>query len=314
MPVLHLDRLRAPELAALSREKTVFFLPIGPIEDHGDALPISLDLDEARSVCLRTAETLSADGWNAILAPSAALGVDSNTSALAIRVRPHVLRDYLVDFCDSLAKSGFRYFIAVSGHPGPRQLTTIEDAGKFLRKRHLRFGIFPNAKAPILVSGASIAIDKEELSDSMLFPFPPEHGGKRDASVALALRDVDPAYSVDESLVKASASTERETSLFPHWLAWRKGNVRGHWGATSTPSAHIGNERIQEKSKTIATKFRAAVEGGRAHHLFKSWYSVIPMNQSLFRIWILVFLLTVLLGGWVFYSVQGFLAGADLSP
>ena len=89
--MLRLDQLRASEIRALPRERTVFFIPVGPIEDHGDALPVSLDLDEAEAVSKACGDLLVAEGWTVVLAPKAALGTDSNTSALAIRVRPHVL-------------------------------------------------------------------------------------------------------------------------------------------------------------------------------------------------------------------------------
>lgn len=310
MPVFHLDRLRASELSTFAKDRTVFILPVGPIEDHGDALPLALDLMEAEAVAEACAQILAPEGWNIVLAPKAALGVDSNTSALAIRVRPHVLRDYLVDFCDSLAHAGFRYFIAISGHPGPRQLTTIEDAGRFLRKRHLRFGIFPNSRAPMLVSGSSVVVDEDEKSLSPIAMLPAEHGGKRDASIALAVSN-GMEQALDHAFLEVCPPVVLNEGLFSRWRKWRKGETRGYWGNPQAGTAAIGKERIQEKAKTIVVKLKAAIEGGKGTHIFKSWYSIIPMNQSLFRIWILVILLAMLIGGWTFYTLQTFLAGAD---
>lgn len=303
------DQLRAIELNAFPRDRTVIFIPIGPIEDHGEALPMGLDLFEAEAVCRASALLLEKEGWTTLLFPKAALGVDSNTSAVALRVRPHVLRDYLVDICDSLAKAGFRYFVAVSGNPGTRQLTAIEEAGLFLRKRYKKFGFFKNANIPVLVSGSSIAIDPEEKSLSAIFMSPSEHGGSRDASVALA---VVPEW-VDAALLPSLEKTAMTGTTFERWRLWKKGGVRGYWGDPRHAEAKRGAESINEKSKTIVLKFRAGIESGKSHQIFKSWYSLFPSNQSLFRIWILVLLLAALLGGWTFYSLQGFLAGADFS-
>ncbi len=309
MPTYRLDRIRAPNLRILPRDHTIFFLPVGPIEDHGDALPVSLDLIEAGSLAERTAKVLEADGWHCVLVPPAALGVDANTAALGIRVRAHVLRDYLVDFCESLASQGFRYFVAVSGNPGPRQLTVIEEAGKFLRKRHYHFRIFPNARAPMLVSANSVLLDEAEKSLSSLFMNPKEHGGERDAGVALACAP----ELVDEKLLRAQPPIEVLTHGFERWKDGRAGKISGYWGNPARGNAESGAALLDEKAKTLATKFKAAVEGGKPHVLFKSWYSLVPTNQSLFKIWILVIILATVLGGWTLISLQAFLKGADFN-
>jgi creatinine amidohydrolase/Fe(II)-dependent formamide hydrolase-like protein len=307
--VLHLEKLRADEIRTMPKEKTVVLIPVGPLEDHGDALPIGLDVLEAQAVSLSVATLLKKEGWTVVLAPAAHLGVDSNTSKIAIRVRPHVLRDYLVDFADSLSKAGFKYFIALSGHPGTRQLTVIEEAGQFLKKRHSRLGIFKNKNAPMLVSGSSIAIDTAEKSLSALFMTPPEHGGGRDTSIALevASNEVDPA------LIATLQPIDQTGGTFEKWRKWRRGEIQSYWGNPMGASRAAGRSSIDEKAKTIAIKFRAGVESGKAPQLFKSWYSVFPTNQSLFKIWILVVCLTLLLGAWTFYSLQGLLAGADFN-
>lgn len=307
MPILKFDELRPGQIRALPRDRTVFFLPMGPIEDHGDALPIALDLIEAEAVSRRTAELLEAEGWTTILAPRVPLGIDANTSAFSIRVRAHVVRDYLVDFCDSLAKQGFRYFMAVTGHPGPRQLTTLEEAGKFLRKRHLRFGVFPNASAPMLVSASSVVIDDDEKSQSLLFMVPKEHGGARDASIAMAYA----SDSVDETLRQSQPKTFPEPSLFGHWRKFRRGGIAGYTGDPAAGTVARGRASVEQKAKTLAIKFRAAVEGGKPHQIFKSWYSLVPSNQSLFKVWVLVAVLTVILAAWMTLSLQTFMQGAD---
>lgn len=310
MPIHRLDRLRAADLRALPRERTIFFVPVGPIEDHGDALPVALDLHEASALAERAATKLAADGWTGVLAPPAALGVDANTGALGIRVRAHVLRDYLVDFADSLAGQGFRYFVAVSGNPGPRQLTAIEEAGKFLRKRHLRFGVFPNAAAPILVSANSVLLDDAEKSRSSFYMDAAEHGGERDASVALA----SVPELVDEKLLRAQPAAEPSGPAgIARWRAGAAGEISGYWGAPAKGEAARGADLLEEKAKTLALKLKAAIEGGKPHALFKSWYSLVPTNQSLFRIWVLVVLLATVLGGWVLVSLQAFMRGADFN-
>lgn len=309
MPTYRLDRLRASDLRALPPDRTLFFLPVGPIEDHGDALPVALDLFEARALAERAAKEMEAEGWHSVIAPAAALGVDANTGAFGIRVRAHVLRDYLVDFADSLANRGFRYFAVVSGNAGPRQLTAIEEAGRFLRKRHLRFGIFPNARAPMLVSANSVLIDDAEKSLSSFFMNPKEHGGERDAGVALACSP----DLVDEKLLRTQSPVEPATAGLARWREGRSGRIAGYWGAPARGDATKGGALLDGKAKALALKLRAAIEGGKPHTLFKSWYSLVPTNQSLFRIWVLVILLATVLGAWTLVSLQAFMRGADFN-
>ena len=59
MPLI-LENLTRPELDALPRGKTVFFFPIGGMEDHGPHLPLGLDLQEATHLAYRVALKLEA--------------------------------------------------------------------------------------------------------------------------------------------------------------------------------------------------------------------------------------------------------------
>src|SRR5262245_6260381 len=115
----------ATRLEALSRASTVFFFPVGPMEDHGPHLPLGLDVAEAGQMCRMAAERLEREmpGWTGVLMPAAPLGIDSNTRRLAWTVRAHVLRDWLVDSCLSLGRAGFVHFVCFSGNLGPKQLT-----------------------------------------------------------------------------------------------------------------------------------------------------------------------------------------------
>ncbi|MCM2322771.1 MAG: creatininase family protein, partial [Oligoflexia bacterium] len=129
--------ISSDQLRSLPRSRTVFFFPVGPLEDHGPHLPMGLDLYEARRLCELAAERTEKElpGWTAVLMPPAPLGLEGNTTSLVLSVRGHVLRDWLVDACSALIRQGFLHFACFSGHLGPRQLTAIEDAGKIIRRK-----------------------------------------------------------------------------------------------------------------------------------------------------------------------------------
>src|SRR4051812_7414411 len=102
-----LDHLSASKLQRLPKNQTVFFFSVGPWEDHGPHLPLNIDLLEAQALCQRAAERMEKEmpGWVGVLLPPLPIGVDSNTTALALTVRSHVLRDWLVDICLALSRS-----------------------------------------------------------------------------------------------------------------------------------------------------------------------------------------------------------------
>ena len=50
MPI-ELTKITASQVQLLPREKTVFFFPVGPLEDHGPHLPLGLDMEEASRLC-----------------------------------------------------------------------------------------------------------------------------------------------------------------------------------------------------------------------------------------------------------------------
>src|ERR1700692_4462404 len=114
MPI-EFQKISSQNLKTLIRQKTVFFFPVGPLEDHGPHLPMGLDLSEAQELCKLTAERLEREmpGWNAVLMPAAPLGIDSDTQVFALTVRAHVLRDWLVDACRSLTRAGFFHYVCL---------------------------------------------------------------------------------------------------------------------------------------------------------------------------------------------------------
>lgn len=305
---LEFTQLTAAQIQALPPEKTVFFFAVGPLEDHGPHLPVGADLNEAFALCRLAAEKVERDlpGWVGVLMPAAPLGTESNTTAMAITVRPYVLRDWLVDASRSLIRMGFFHFVCFSGHLGPRQLTAIEDAGKLILRRSwlLRLARFGRGPFPSLVSARSALIPASEVKKSPLWPDPEEHGARRDTSVALALA-VAEQKSVDPSFIGLSA-VERPPSGVSRWISRLTRSRKGYWGpspAEATPEA--GQKTLIQTVDEIFPKLRAVWEGANPDSLFRTWYSVIPPNKSFAMAWLLTILLSTLLLAWFYLFISG---------
>lgn len=62
--------------------------------------------------------------------------------------------------------------------------------------------------------------------------------------------------------------------------------------------------RVAEEASIVTPKLIAALDGADANRLFRSWYSLIPTNQSTFRAWALALLFFSLMAAWLYASVQ----------
>lgn len=305
--MLELASLTADQLLALPRETSVIFFTVGSLEDHGPHLPIGLDVLEAHALARRAAHKIETTltGWTVLHYPLAPLAVETNTSKLAVQVRGHVLRDYLVDVCESFYRAGFSKFVCFSGHAGPHQLTAIEEAGKIFRKNHAGWFGWKRRRAPSLVSANSVLLDPAETTSFPLWSNPPEHGGARDTSVALAIgATVGPEY-------RTLPERPREGSAFERFLSLKKGSLSGYWGNPARASAEQGERVLSEKLETLIPKLRAVWEGENGTHVFKSWFSIYPTNWSLFRVWLLVTVLIIILAAWVMVSFQAMFTGIE---
>jgi creatinine amidohydrolase/Fe(II)-dependent formamide hydrolase-like protein len=310
---LELLRLTSSQLLALPRAKTVFFFPVGPLEDHGPHLPIGMDVLEAQSLSRLAGERLEREmpGWIAILMPATPLGLDSNTQALALTVRPHVLRDWLVDSCRGLMRAGFGNFVCFSGHLGPRQLTAIEEAGAIIYKgtRWLRLSrrMFKGSRGtlPFLLSASSSLVPPHIVRQSPLFLDATEHGGRRDTSVALAIDGT----SVDAGYTELPAKGWADSSHWGRAIKRIRRQVSGYWGKPAEASSGWGQGVLAGSMDEVFPKLKAVLEGADPNLLFRSWYSVIPPNRTFFKSWLLALSFCFLLLMWIFMNLQALLTG-----
>lgn len=288
---LEFAKLSATHFQTLERAKTVFFFPVGPLEDHGPHLPMGLDLAHATRLCVLAGERLEREmpGWKAVLMPSLALGVDANTQSLAVTVRAHVMRDWLIDACRSLVREGFLQFVCFSGNAGPRHLTAVEEAGRMLWRQAW---FKSRARRPRLVSATSASVRWPAVARSPLWPAPAEHGGGDDTSIALAIARgvVDPMYA-------ALPRMEAGRGMLGTFLARTRRQISGYWGEPARATAEHGEALLAQTVEDVFPKLRAVWEGANPRWIFSSWYGVFPPNRSFFRAWLLA--LAVALTAWL---------------
>jgi creatinine amidohydrolase len=123
----HLERMTYPEVELLAARADLALLPVGPPEAHGPHLPVGTDLLAARELCERAAGALAARGVECLIAPLLAycLAEVARPFPGTITVRAEVVAGLVADICGSLARSGFRHTLVVSGHAEEENLAAL---------------------------------------------------------------------------------------------------------------------------------------------------------------------------------------------
>lgn len=118
-PEVRWDRMTAPALRKLARQKTVVIIPIGATEQHGPHLPVQVDWRLAYEVSLRAARLM--DGrQRAIVTPAIPFGMSEHHMSLGGTLTLNFSAMAAVVGCvvRSAARHGFKRIFVLNGHGG----------------------------------------------------------------------------------------------------------------------------------------------------------------------------------------------------
>ena len=141
MAIHRLAELSRDDLRSFDRDRVLFVIPVGGLEQHGPHLPIGTDSFMAEAAAVQMMRVLDdrRPAWELALFPTIWLGtqpIDEINSTIgsvgSIPIRSSVLRDLLVDLGCSIGKCGFRYIVVVSRHGGPLHVGAIAAACEFV--------------------------------------------------------------------------------------------------------------------------------------------------------------------------------------
>ncbi|MEW5734558.1 MAG: creatininase family protein [Thermodesulfobacteriota bacterium] len=206
--VLEMGSLTYPEFLALDRDKTVVLLAVSPTEIHGPHLPLCTDWFLATEAARKAASQVLArlPDYDALIAPTIALGSDVIPLPGSIGIRPRVLQGLVADVGSALARAGFRYIAVLSGHGGPRHNAAIELACREVNRKHRGAQMFsPTAE---LIHYILLGSFQEDLQDRCQGLLPEEdvrrlwpsdvHAGALETSLGLLFMpdQVRPGYQV----------------------------------------------------------------------------------------------------------------------
>ena len=229
-----LDELTAPQIAALDRERTIFILPVGMLEQHGPHLPIGADslavVYEANGAARRAARDLA--GWSIVMMPPVNYGQsganrlgDQRYHPGTYSIRQATLRSLIADIGGQLAGNGFKWIFVTNGHGAPTHNIALNEACDFVSETYgvtmLHLTALFRADPAIQTIGNEITAKHFSAAEITAFGMD-VHAGPGETSGMLAVRPdlVRPMYKTLPSRAGASIEELRRIATSPDWQGY----------------------------------------------------------------------------------------------
>jgi creatinine amidohydrolase len=229
-----LEELNWPRIHALERERTLFLLPVGMLEEHGPHLPVGADtlgvLYEANRVSKRVSQALG--DWNVVMMPSINYGHGGANQIGGMLLHPgtygirqSTLRSLVADVGGQLAQNGFKWIFVLNGHGAPAHNIAINEACDFISESfrvtmlHLT-GLF-RADAAIQARGEKIKARYFSAAEISSFGMD-VHAGVSETSAILAVRPdlVRSGYKTLPDRAGRTLDELREIAMAPGWQGY----------------------------------------------------------------------------------------------
>jgi creatinine amidohydrolase/Fe(II)-dependent formamide hydrolase-like protein len=238
--VYKLEELTWPQIDALDRQRTLFILPVGMIEEHGPHLPVGADtlgvMYEANGASRRVSRSLP--DWHVVMMPPINYGQSGANQLGDMPVHPgtygirqSTLRSLVADLGGQVAQNGFKWIFVMNGHGAPTHNIAINEACDFVsetfRVTMLHLTALFRADAAIQSSGERINSKYFSAEDIASFGMD-VHAGVGETSGMLAVRPdlVRSMYRTLPSRAGRSLEELREIATAPGWQGYLSSPAR----------------------------------------------------------------------------------------
>jgi creatinine amidohydrolase len=229
-----LDELAWPRIDAFDRQRTMFILPVGIVEEHGPHLPVGADtlavVHEATVAARRVRAALPE--WNIVMMPALDYG-QGGANEIAGRlvhpgtygIRQSTLRALVADIGAQIAQNGFTWIFVVNGHGGPVHNIAINEACDFVSET---FGVTMVHLTALFRADEAIQAEGKKMrarhfTASELASIGLDvHAGVSETAGMLAVRPdlVGSSYRTLPSRAGASLAELREIASSPDWQGY----------------------------------------------------------------------------------------------
>jgi hypothetical protein len=190
------EELTWPQIEALDRERTLFILPVGMIEEHGPHLPVGANtlgvMFEADWVSRRVSRALPE--WKLVMMPPINYGEGGANEIATVLVHPgtygvrqSTLRSLVADLGGQIVQNGFKWIFVMNGHGAPTHNIAINEACDFISETYgvtmLHLTSLFRADAAIQSQGRRVnaSISRQQNFRPSAWMFTPESARRRHA-------------------------------------------------------------------------------------------------------------------------------------
>ncbi|RLF39886.1 MAG: hypothetical protein DRN00_00790 [Thermoplasmata archaeon] len=224
--IARFEEMKWKEIEEMDKKKSIVFLPMGSLEEHGPHLPVGTDLFIAEEIVKEVAKLVKKEKLNPVLLPSIPVAPCSVTFDFpgTLSVDAKCIENMVYNISKSLALHDFKYLVICTYHMDPFFIKAIHKA---IRKAQAKFDI------RIAEPGSSFFYGKgdEDL-----------HAGEQETSIMLYLYPhlVDPSYkSLSNFSFSFSIKDFRKTLR-------ELGAINGYVGFPSKASIERGKELFEK--------------------------------------------------------------------
>jgi creatinine amidohydrolase len=263
--LVKLEELSWKQIDALNRDKTIFFLPISPLEAHGPHLPVGTDFLTARDAAVNAIEILNKrkPDLTYVLLPAIPVGYCKFVSDFpgSVSVSGGVVGDIVYSVGSSLAVHGFKFLIICTYHMALGHLKGIYSGMKKIRSKYDM-----NISEPWGPYVHSNEMEKRE--PKLGFDTRKElHGGFRETS----LMKYQYPYLVDESYKKLQSIYRKLDSPRVIGKSFKQlGLKEGYLGSPARADADYGRWFFNETVNTYVESALDLYDGKEPPELPKS--------------------------------------------
>jgi creatinine amidohydrolase len=265
--IYRIEELTAPQIDALNRDKTLFILPIGMLEQHGPHLPIGSD---SFGVSYGLAEISKRVGkpladWNIVLMPAINYGEGGANEIGNIHVHPgtygirqSTLRSIVADVGGQLAQNRFKWIFVIHGHGAPTHNLAISEACDFISEtfKVTMLNLMSMGMVDEAMAAKARKIAAKYYSPAELASFGVDvHAGLSETSGVLAIqpRLVNEVYKSLPNQIGKSMGELRQIALSPDW--------QGYFSSPAKAKTAYGKEDNEAWVEGLSSFILRAVRG-----------------------------------------------------
>jgi creatinine amidohydrolase len=247
LTIFKMEEMTWRELDQLDRERTLFLLPLGPMEEHGPHLPLGTDPLAAEIMAERAAQLAdqAVSSINIVLLPRLYAGYSEGAMHFCgtLSVGLTTLRNLVHDLCSSIARHGFTRILLVNHHMELAHIKVLLQAAEDTMKRH-PVRIVEASSAIFFTDGVNGGVEKEAWGQEEI------HADVRETSLML-YRYPELVKGGYQHLPPVRINIAEQLSQ-GHIYYEEMGAQEGYMGSPAQASSELGQRHLETGAGAIA--------------------------------------------------------------